>query len=93
MYLGVIADQRKEQADYYEQTALTYRDLLYRLNDDDKSVLLATTFKLGKNSQACALDVSLKLLMSSVQRVQHSFNDNLWLALDVSSIGNDESGA
>jgi len=48
MFFSVIAEERKEQADYYEQTALMYRDLLYRLNDDDKSVLLAANSSLAK---------------------------------------------
>jgi len=47
----VICEERKEQADYYEQTALMYRDLLYRLNDDDKSVLIAANLTLVKLAQ------------------------------------------
>merc|ERR1711862_647004 len=51
-----------------------------------KGLCVAVTMKndiFPYSGKTYVLDAALKLSMSSVQKIQHSFNDFLWLALDI----------
>jgi len=49
--LQVIAEERKEKSDFYEQVPLMYRELIHRLNDDSTVVLKAANSALSALSK------------------------------------------
>uniref|UniRef100_A0A7S4K262 TOG domain-containing protein n=2 Tax=Odontella aurita TaxID=265563 RepID=A0A7S4K262_9STRA len=49
--IQVVVEERKAQADFYEQIPIMYRELLYRLNDESKDVLKAASAALGAMSK------------------------------------------